>query len=739
MCELCSERTLAGVSARPIASAGKISFLPGLLVLLMTFGGMLPRLAAQTPTPVTVPTWRYDVRHVGANTQETALTPANVNVNTFGKLFSLTVDGSVYAQPLYVPALTMRDGLVHNVLFVATEHDSIYAFDADLNGGVNIHPIWKISLLDAAHGAGPGATTVLYTDTGSPDIAPEIGITSTPVIQPSTNTMYVVGKTKENGSYFVRLHAINILTGAEQGNSPVTITGAVPGTGNGSSGGQLAFSPLWQNNRAALNYYNGHIYIGFGSHGDNGPWHGWVFAYDATTLAQTAVVCTSPNGFGNGVWDAGGGLPIDIGSGGGRMFLATGNGTYSSYPPLNANTDFGDSIVAYDLSNGGLTPTDAFTPFNQDHLSRADLDQGSGGILMVPDQQGANPHILVQAGKEGRILVLNRDHLGGYATGVTSNTNALQEFLNNGNGLWSTPAYWYGNIYIWAKNDVPKLFMVNSGLLDTTPASMSNVSSAYPGASFTVSSDGAQNGIAWAVRTDQFTTHGPQVLYAWDANDLSNLLYESDINAARDGGGHSMKFAIPVVTNGRVYVAANGQIDVYGLFNGAPIAGAPVFSPNGGNFGGTLNVTLSSATASANIYYTLDGTTPTPASTLYTEPIAITTSTTIRAIASGDGFIQSPVSSASFTSLGQTPPVNFVPGSGTYTTAQTVSLSDTDSNATIYYTTNGSTPTASSSPYTGPIAVPASMTIRAVAIDPVLQNSSVATAPYVIQAGAIVD
>jgi hypothetical protein len=736
MCELCRDRFFSGFSARPFAWAGKISFLPGLLVLLMAFGGMMPGMVAQTPTPVIVPTWRYDVTHVGANTQETALVPANVNVNTFGKLFSLTVDGSVYAQPLYVPALTMSDGLVHNVLFVATEHDSIYAFDADLNGGVNIHPIWKISLLDAAHGAGSGATTVLYTDTGSPDIAPEIGITGTPVINPSTNTMYVVGKTKENGGYFVRLHAINVLTGAEQGSSPVAIAGTVSGTGNGSSGGQLSFSPLWQNNRLALNYYNGHIYIGFGSHGDNGPWHGWVFAYDATTLAQTAVVCTSPNGFGNGVWDAGGGPPIDIGSGGGRMFVATGNGTYAPYPPLNASSDFGDSIVAYDLSNGGLTPTDAFTPFNQDHLSRADLDQGSGGILMVPDQQGANPHILMQAGKEGRILVLNRDHLGGYATGVTSNTNALQDIVNGaGGGLWSTPAYWNGNVYIWAKNDVPKLFKVNSGLLDTTPASTSNVSSAYPGASFTVSSDGAQNGIAWAVRTDQFTTHGPQVLYAWDANDLSNLLYESDSNAARDGAGHSMKFAIPVVTNGKVYVAALGQIDVYGLFNGAPIAGAPVFSPNGGNFGGTLNITLSSATASANIYYTLDGTTPTPASPLYTEPITITSSTTIRAIAGGDGFIQSAVSSASFTSLGQTPPVNFVPGPGTYTTTQAVSLSDTDSNATIYYTTDGSTPTAASNPYSGPIAVPASMTIRAVAIDPVLQSSSITTAPYAIQAG----
>jgi hypothetical protein len=709
-------------------------FIPlSLPAALLLCGGLASPLRAQTATPVLVPTWRYDITHSGANTHETALAPDNVNPSTFGKLFSLTVDGSVYAQPLYMSGLTMSDGQKHNVLFVATEHDSIYAFDADSNGGVNRNPIWHVTLLDAAHGAGAGATTVPWGDTGSPDIAPEIGITATPVINPATNTMYVVGKTKESGAYFQRLHAINVITGAELPGSPVGIHATVSGTGNGSSGGQLAFSPLWQNNRTALSLYNGHLYMAFGAHGDNGPWHGWVLAYDANTLAQTAAVCTSANGFGNGVWQAGSGMPIDTTSG--RMFLATGNGSYSSYSPFSANSQFGDSIVAFDLSNGKLTPVDAFTPFNQGHLSSADLDQGSGGILMLPDQQGANPHMLMQIGKEGRILVLNRDHLGGYATGVTSNTNALQDIVNQTNGLWSTPAYWNGNVYMWPKDDVPKLFKVNSGLMDTTPSSVSNINSGYPGASFVISSDGAQNGVAWAVRTDQFTTHGAQVLYAWDANDLSSPLYESDTDAARDGGGHAMKFAMPVVTNGRVYVAANGEVDVYGLFNEAPFAGTPVISPNGGPFGGILNVTLTSATPSAAIYYTLDGTVPTPASTLYTGPIAIHSDLTIRAIAGGDGFIQSAVSSASFTSLGQTPPVSFAPGAGTYTAAQQVVLSDTDASAAIHYTTDGSTPTASSPLYKGPIAVSASVTLNAVAIDPILQSSTVVAAPYVIQAG----
>ena len=364
-----------------------------------------------------------------------------------------------------------------------------------------------------------------------------------------------------------------------------------------------------------------------------------------------------------------------------------------------------------------------------------DPDQGSGGILMLPDQQGSYPHILLQVGKEGRILVLNRDHLGGYATGVSSNTNALQDIPGEVGGLWSTPAYWNGNVYMWASQDVPKLFQINTGVLGTTPASQSTISSSFPGASFSISSNGAQDGIAWAVRTDQYPTHGPAVLYAWDANDLTNTIYESDTNSARDGVGEANKFAIPVVTNGKLYLNAQCQVDVYGLFNGQPAAAAPVITPAGGTFGASQNVTLSTTTASATIYYTLDGTEPTPASTVYTGPITISTDTTVRALASATGYIQSAVSGASFTVLGQTPTVTFMPGAGTYTTAQQVTIADTDTSANIYYTTDGSTPTASSQLYAGPITVAASESINAIAIDPALANSNVATAAYVIQAG----
>jgi hypothetical protein len=701
---------------------------------------LAPALLAQTPTPVSVLTWRYDLSHAGQNTSETALNPSNVNANSFGKLFSLTVDSTVYAQPLYVPGLKMSDGLVHNVLFVATENDSIYAFDADSNGGANANPIWHASLLTSAYGAGAGATAVPWQDNGSPDVAPTVGITGTPAIDPATNTMFVVTSTKENGVYFSRLHAINIVTGKEQPNSPANITATVAGTGNGSSGGQLSFSPLWENQRPALDFYNGYVYIGYAAHGDNGPWHGWLFAYNATTLQQTTALCLTPNGVGAGVWAAGAGLPIDTTVSGGRMFIVTGNGTRSSAPPFSVSTEYGESVVAFSLANGKITPVDEFTSFNYQTLNDHDLDQGSGGLLMPPDQPGANPHLLITGGKEGRIVVLNRDNLGGFASGASYNTNALQDISNvipQNVGFWSTPAYWNGNVYVWAENNVPMLFKLNGGVMDTQPDSQSTITSAFPDPTFSISSDGAQNGIAWAVRSDQFNSNGPAVLYAWDANDLTNTIYESDTNATRDHAGPANKFSIPVVTNGKVYVAAHGEVDVYGLLNGQPTTATPVISPNGGTFSASQSVTLSSATQSAAIYYTVDGSTPTPASTQYTGPITISADTTLKAIASAPGYLQSSIGSAVFNFTTQTPAVTFAPAGGTYGAAQTVKLSDTDANAKIYYTTNGSTPSTSSTLYTGPIQVAVSETIKAIALDPALQNSNVTTAAYVIQSGGM--
>lgn len=710
-------------------------------VLLALFAVSVAASFAQAPTPVPVLTWRYDLTAAGQNTNETLLTPANVNPNSFGKLFSLAVDSTVYAQPLYVPNLQMSDGQIHNVLFVATENDSIYAYDADSNGGANAKPIWQISLLTSAHGAGAGATAVPWQDSGSPDVAPTVGITGTPTIDPATKTMYVVANTKENGAYFSRLHAINIVDGTEKLNGPVDVTATVAGTGNGSTGGQLSFSALWSNQRTALSLYNGHVYFGYGAHGDNGPWHGWLFSYDATTLHQTAVLCLTPNHVGAGLWASGAAMPIDVNTPGGKMFLVTGNGTRTNPIPYTANSEYGESIVAISLANGGLTPVDSFTSYNYQELNNHDYDQGSGGVLMIPDHNGPNPHMLIQAGKEGRISVLNRDNLGGYiGPNATSNTNSLQDITGVvpvAQGFWSTGTYWNGNVYYWAEKNVPMLFKLNNGVLSTQPDSKSPITAAFPAPSFSVSSNGTQDGVAWALRSDQFNSNGPGVLYAWDANDLTKLLYESDTNSKRDAGGPANKFSIPVVTNGKVYVAAHGQVDVYGLLNGAPTAANPVITPNGGTFSTSQNVQIASATGSATIYYTLDGTAPTPASNVYTAPITVSTNTTIKAIASAPGFVQSGVTTANFTFNTQAPDVTFAPAGGTYLKAQTVtlSLSRPDNNAKIYYTVDGSTPTAASTPYTAPLNVGVSETIQAIAIDPTLTDGNIAMQDYVIQNG----
>ena len=747
---MCEQSYILPSSVRQVVSAiaKTLASRFALISMLLALPGVpSARLLAQTPTPVAVPTWRYDMSHAGQNTSETALTPANVNSTSFGKLFSHTVNGNMYAQPLYMPALTVN-GQPHNVVFVATENDIVYAFDADSNGGANANPLWTANLASTAYGAAAGATYIQVDSSQFlSDILPNVGITGTPVIDPTTNTMYVVASTYENDEYIVRLHALNILTGGEQANSPVAITGSVPGTGNGSSGGVLPFSPYWNNQRPALAFYNGYVYIGFGAHGDEGLYHGWLFAYKGSTMQQTAVFCMTPNGIpgspanggnggGGGIWASGAGLPIDTDgtAGAARLFLVNANGDFDA-------NDWGESILNFSLGAGTLNIADSFTSFNQASLTQSDLDQGSGGILMVPDHPSAqHPHIMVQVGKEGRILVLDRDNLGGYAHSATSNTNILQDITGQTGGLWSTPAYWNDHVYMWGAQDNPKMFDLDptTGLLSTTPSSAGSATSNNPGASFSVSSNGTQDGIAWVVRSDAYTSHGAEVMYAYDATDLTNVLYETDTNATRDNPGDAMKFSIPVVTNGKVYVISDGnysgQLNVYGLLNAEVTTATPVITPNGGSYQAAQTVTIASTTPNAAIYYTLDGTAPTTASTPYTAALSISTDTTVNAIASAPGDLQSAVSTATFTFTGQTPTPGFTPAAGTYAGTQSVTIADTDTNAKIYYTIDGSTPTASSTLYAAPITVSASETINAIAIDPALTNSSVATAPYVITA-----
>src|SRR6266478_6194356 len=319
-----------------------------LFLFSLFFSATVP-LVAQ----VNILTQHNDNFRTGANTSETILTPSNVASTNFGKLFANPVDGRIYAQPLYVQGVVIPGKGTHNVAFVATEHDSVYAFDADTAGA----PLWQITLLDSAHGAPAGATTVPNGDLSTTDIVPEIGITGTPVIDLSTNTMYVVGKTKEGTTYVQRLHALDITTGAEKFGGPVALSGSVSGTGNGSLNSVLTWDPKWENNRPGLLLFNGVVYIGFGSHGDNGPWHGWILAYNASTLTQTGAWCASPNGSGNGIWMSGAGLAADVpdpvNHPYGRMFTVTGNGTYDATAPnYNNSMDYGDSILKLDLANG---------------------------------------------------------------------------------------------------------------------------------------------------------------------------------------------------------------------------------------------------------------------------------------------------------------------------------------------------------------------------------------------------
>jgi hypothetical protein len=725
------------------------------LVLLSALGAM-----AQT----NVVTQHYDNARTGLNANETILTPANINMttnpNSFGKLFSHSVDGWVYAQPLYLPGVTMgagtlQAGTTHNVLFVATEHDGVYAFDADNNTGANANPLWQITLLDAAHGAPSGATTVPNGDVSTGDIVPEIGITGTPVIDPATNTMYLVGKTKENGTYVQRLHAIDITTGAEKFGGPIMLSGSVTGNGSGSSGGTLNWDPKWENNRPGLLLLNGIVYLGFGSHGDNGPWHGWILAYNASNLHQTSVWCASPNGSADGIWMSGSGLAADVpdpaGHPFGRMFTSTGNGSHSApvnttVPLIYDNTmNYGDSIIKLDLANGvptmnsgGTVVGDDFTPHDQANLNNGDTDQASGGVLLLPDAVGGGKHLLTQVGKTGRVYLLNRESLGGYNPNNTKDPGEAAGVA----GMWSMPAYWNGNLYYWGSGDALRAFSISNGVLSSSPISSSAESYGFPGATPTVSANGTTNGIVWSIKSDAYSSQGPEVLFAHDATNVSKTLYSSSNNATRDNPGNAVKFTVPTVINGKVYVGAEFQVSVFGLLNGQQPAATPVISPASQSFNPSVSVTITDSTPGAQIFYTTDGSTPTTASTKYNTGTAInvTTTTTINAIATAPNFLQSPVATATYTLVTQAAMPSFSPAPGSYTTAQSVTITSTTPNAKIYYTTNNTVPSpgaAGTTLYSTPVSISATTTLQAIATATNLTNSPVASGVYTIDIGGV--
>lgn len=693
------------------------------------------------PVPVSaqvnVTTYHNDIGRTGQNLNETILNTSNVNPTQFGKLFSQPVDGQIYTQPLYLSGITVN-GAMHNVAFVATENDSVYAFDADTNGGANSNPLWQASMLSAAHGAAADATTVPSTTVGY-DIQPQIGITSTPVIDPSTGTLYVVSASIENGSAVQRLHALDVTTGLEKFGGPIVITASVPGTGNGSVNGTLTFDPLWENQRAGLLLLNGIIWIGFASHGDNGPWHGWIIGYNAATLQQTGAFCVSRNGTGGGVWMSGEGLPADqldpINKPFGRMFIPTGNGDYTATTPYTNSMDYGDSHLDLDLTDGVPTVTDEFTTNQQATLDDEDLDVASGGLMILPTQTtGSYPHLAVQAGKIGTLYLLNRDNLGGYNSTADQVVQEQADAAGNA-GVWSTPAYWNGNVYYWGQFDYLKSFALVDGLLSTAPTESSEEYK-YPGATPSISANGTSQGIVWSVETDAYLNPGPSILMAHSASNVATTLYSSDTNTARDSAGNAVKFAVPTVVNGKVYVSTASEVDIYGLLAGVTQTSIPVIAPSSETYTGTLNVAITDSTPNASIYYTTNGDSATTSSTLYTGPITVNTTETVNTIATASGLLTSAQTSATYTNLSQTLAVSFSLPTGTYGTAQTLTLSDTNSNATIYYTTDGSTPTTSSAVYSGPLTIGATETVSAIAVAPSLGTSPVISNTYTIDLGA---
>ena len=515
-------------------------------------------------------TYHNDNARTGQYLQETELTPANVNEKQFGKLSSFTVDGFVYAQPLYVSNVLIA-GQLRNVVFVATEHNSVYAFNADSSSST---PLWHRSFIDAAN----GITTVPFQDTASPpgytgpgpvipggctDLTPEIGITGTPVIDPATGTLYVVAKTKEvsgaNVAYEHRLHALDIRTGISRPGSGQALRASVPGTTEPNDGkGSVLFQSLRQNQRAALLLSNNVISVAFSSHCVIRPYQGWVLAYDATTLDQLGAFNVTPNdpkGKG-GIWHSGGGPAADAG---GNVFVMTGDGPFNADAGGNS---YSDSVLK--LASGSLAVSDYFTPFNQATLETTNADMSSGGPLLLPDQSVGPPRLMVGAGKQGIVYLLNRDNLGGFQAG--SDSQIVQSFPGGVCGagscrVFGTPAYFNNTVYTVAIDDRLKAYSLVAGRLSLSGQSPNTFP--VPGATPAISANGSSNGIVWVLQTNG--SGQPAVLRAYAAADVSNQLYNSSQNLARDNPGQAVKFTVPTIANGKVYVGAQGRVSVFGL------------------------------------------------------------------------------------------------------------------------------------------------------------------------------
>jgi len=502
--------------------------------------------------PTDVVTFHNDNARTGQNLTEAILGLTNVNPDKFGKINFFPVDGKVDAQPLYLSNVTVANQKIRNLLFIVTEHDSVYAFDAD-TGEV----IWQVSVL--VDGESP-------SDTRNCDqVTPEIGITATPVIDRTrgpNGAIYLVAMSKDStGNYFQRLHALDVTTGAELFSGPQTVQASFPGKGPTSSGGNVIFDPKQYKERASLLLLNGVVYTSWSSHCDIDPYTGWIMAYDASSLTQTTVLNVTPNGSEGSFWSSGGGPAADSD---GNIYALDANGTFD--PTIDSTgfpteRDFGNAFLKLSTSSG-LSVADYFATTNTIQQSSIDNDLGSGGAMLLPDltdSLGAVQHLAVGAGKDGNIYVVNRDAMGKFNFDGNHIYQEIQKALSG--SVFSSPAYFNGTVYYGAVGDNMKAFAMSGAQLSTFATSASNNTFNFPGSTPSISAQGTSNGIVWAVENTN-----PAVLHAYDASDLSRELYNSNQPASsRDNFGPGNKFILPTVVNGKVYVGTRNGVAVFGL------------------------------------------------------------------------------------------------------------------------------------------------------------------------------
>lgn len=521
------------------------------LALTVTATATPPVTPPVTPSGVDVVTYHDDVARTGLNPNETILTHANVTSSGFGLLRTLSVDGRVDAQPLYLSNLNVA-GQAQNVVYAVTEHDSVYAFNADTGA-----QLWKVSVL--------GANETTSDDHGCGQITPEIGITSTPVIDRSAGpngTIFVVGMSKDkSGAYHQRLHALNVTTGAELAGSPAEIIASYPGTGANSSGGKVVFDPGQYAERVGLLLLNNTIYLGWTSHCDQGAYTGWLMAYSESTLIQTAVLNLTPNGSEGSIWMAGAGLAADSN---GFIYFLDANGTFDA--TLNANgfpinSDYGNGFIKVSTAQGGLAVADYFEHYSTVTESNDDEDLGSGGALVLPDLQdtsGAVHHLAVGAGKDGAIYVVSRDSMGKFNSG---NDSAIYQEIGGAlGGVFAMPAYFNSTVYYCGVGDTLKAFPIVNAKLATAPSGQSTENFAYPGTTPAVSANGTSNGIVWAVENSS-----PAVLHAYDAATMQELYTSNQASGGRDHFGNGNKFITPMIVNGKVFVGTSSGVAEFGL------------------------------------------------------------------------------------------------------------------------------------------------------------------------------